>query len=327
MTVPAGTFQTYQAIGNREDLENAIYDISPTETPFMTMCKRVSASAVIHEWQRDSLEAANTSNAAVEGDDAASGTSTPTTRLKNYCQISTKVARVSGTQNAVNSAGRKREMAYQLMKRSAELKRDMESILTGNHASAAGSASVARTTAGAESWLTQYVNEGTGTTASTAGFVTSTGLVSAPTDGSTDKVGTFEVDSLKSIIRTCWTSGGSPKVIMVGPFNKQKVSSFTGIATLYREASSTAQGTRIVGAADVYVSDFGEHRVVPNRFQRDRTALVLDMDYWAVGYLRKFENNQLSKTGDSESRQIVTEYALVCRNELASGKVVELTTS
>ena len=307
MTVPAGTFQTYQAIGNREDLVNAIYTISPTETPFLTMCKRVSASAVLHEWQRDSLDAPNTANAAVEGDDAGSGTSTPTTRLKNYCQISTKVARVSGTQNAVNSAGRKREMAYQLMKRSQEIKRDMEAILTGNHASTAGNASTARTTAGAESWLTQFVNEGTGTTASTPGFVTSTGLVSAPTDGSTDKVGTFEVGSLKSIIKTVWTSGGDPKVIMVGGHNKQMVSGFTGIATLYREASSTAQGTRIVGAADVYVSDFGEHRVVPNRFQRDRTALVLDMDYWAVATLRNFDQINLARTGDSESRQIVVD--------------------
>jgi hypothetical protein len=113
----------------------------------------------------------------------------------------------------------------------------------------------------------------------------------------------------------------------VGPFNKQAFSAFGGIATLYREATSTANGTRIVGAADVYVSDFGEHRIVPNRFMRDRTALVLDMDYWSVNYLRKFENNEIAKTGDADKRQLVAEYTLVCRNELASGKVTDLTTS
>lgn len=326
MAVPAGTLSTYDAIGNREDLENAIYDISPTETPFMTMCKRTDASATIHEWQRDSLTAANTANAAIEGDDASNGTSTPTTRLKNQLQISTKYAVVSGTQNAVNSAGRKREMAYQLMKRSRELKRDMEIILTGNHGSTAGGTGTARQLAGAESWLSvNKTSLGTGTAQTTPGYVTATGLVTAPTDSTV--AGTFVVAALKAVIREAWVNGGSPTVIMSGAFNKTQISGFAGIATLYREASATANGTRIIGAADVYVSDFGEHRIVPNRFMRDRTCLVLDMDYWAVAYLRRFENNEIAKTGDAEKRQILAEYTLVCRNELASGKVTDLTTS
>lgn len=325
MTAPAGTFQTYQAQGIREDLADAIYDISPTETPFMSMAKRTSATNTVHQWQVDSLATAKTDNAAIEGDDASSGTSSPTGVIKNYCQISTKYAVVSGTQNAVNTAGRKREMAYQLMKRSQELKRDMEAILTQNHGSTAGGATTARQLAGAEAWLTTYVSEQGSNEATTPGYVTSTGLVTAPTDAST--AGTFEVASLKSAIRSAWTSGGSPSVIMVGPFNKTQVSGFAGIATLYREASSTAQGTRIIGAADVYVSDFGEHRIVPNRFQRDRTCLILDMDYWAVSYLRKFETVEIARTGDADKRQIIAEYTLECRNASASAKVCDLTTS
>lgn len=326
MTVPAGAFQTYSAIGNREDLEDTIYMISPTETPFMSMAKRVSATATVHEWQRDSLASANTANAAIEGDDAANGTSTPTTRLKNYCQISSKYAIVSGTQNAVNSAGRAREMAYQLMKRSEELKRDMEAILLSEHGSSAGGTGTARQLAGAEAWLSiNKTSLGTGTAQSTIGFVTSTGLVTAVTDSTV--AGTFVVSALKSQLREIYTQGGSPKVIMVGPFNKQQVSSFTGIATLYREAGAMADGTRIIGAADVYVGDYGELRVVPNRFQRDKTAFILDMSKWAVAYLRKFQQNEIAQTGDAEKRQILAEYTLVCRHEGASGKVSDLTTS
>lgn len=326
MAVPAGAMQTYDAIGNREDLSNAIYNVAPTETPFLTMAKRGTATNTVHEWQRDNLATANTANAAIEGDDAANGTSTPTTRLKNYCQISTKYAVVSGTQNAVNSAGRKREMAYQLMKRSSELKRDMESILTGNHGSSAGGTGTARQLAGCESWLSiNKTSLGTGTAQTSPGFVTSTGLVTAPTDSTV--AGTFTATGLKTVIRECWNNGGSPTVIMVGGFNKQQASGFTGIATLYREASATANGTRIVGAADVYVSDFGEHRIVPNRFMRTSVALVLDMDYFAVSYLRGFTQHEIAKTGDSEKRQIVAEYTLECRTELASGKVTDLTTS
>lgn len=324
MAVPAGTLQTYSAVGIQEDLENAIYDISPTETPFLTMCKRGTASNTVHEWQRDTLTAANTANAAIEGDDAANGTSTPTTRLKNQLQISSKYALVSGTQNAVNTAGRSREMAYQLMRRTKELKRDMESILTANHGSTAGGVGTARQLAGAEAWMSVNLTSlGTGTAQTTPGFVTATGLVTAPTDSTV--TGTFVVSALKAVIRSCWTNGGSPTVIMAGPFNKTQISGFTGIATLYREASATANGTRIIGAADVYVSDFGEHRIVPNRFMRDVTCLVLDMDYWSVNYLRKFEQNEIAKTGDAEKRQIVCEYTLTCRNERASGKVADLT--
>lgn len=325
MAVPAGTFQAHTAIGNREDLVDAIYMISPTETPFLTMCKRVDATSVLHEWQADDLAAANTANAQIEGDDASNGTSLPTSRMKNYCQISSKYAVVSGTQQAVKHAGRGSEMAYQVMKRSKEIKRDMESILTQNHGSSAGGTGTARQLAAAESWLTQYVSTGTGTAQTTPGYQTSTGLVTAPTDSTV--AGTFVVANLKSIIGTVWTSGGDPTVIMVNKFNKQQVSSFTGIATLYREASATANGTRIIGAADIYVSDFGEHRVVPNRFMRAATCLVLDMDYWAVAYLRKFETIEIAKTGDAIKREVLSEYTLECRNTLASGKVVDLTTS
>lgn len=327
MAVPAGTYQAFSAVGIREDFTDRIYDISPTETPFLTMCKRVDASNPSnHEWQRDALTAANTANAQIEGDDASNGTSTPTTRLKNPLQISSKYAIVSGSNNAANHAGANKQMAYQLMKRTQELKRDMEAILTANHGSSAGGTGTARQLAAAEAWLSvNRTSLGTGTAQSTPGYVTSTGLVTAPTDSTV--AGTFVVSALKAVIRACWTNGGSPSVIMTGPFNKTQVSGFTGIATLYREASATANGTRIIGAADVYVSDFGEHRIVPNRFMRDQTCLVLDMDYWAVAYLRKFEQIEIARTGDSLKRMVLSEYTLECRTELASGKVTDLTTS
>lgn len=128
MTAPAGTFQTLQAVGDREDLEDVIYSISPTETPFFTMASRVEASAVLHEWQTDALTAA-AANKQVEGDDAANGTSTPTSRLGMYCQIAAKYAIVSDTQQAVDKAGRGNEMSYQVAKRLGELKRKQRCAL------------------------------------------------------------------------------------------------------------------------------------------------------------------------------------------------------
>jgi hypothetical protein len=328
MTVPSGALQTHQAIGNREDLEDVIYQISPVETPFLTMASRTEANAVNHEWQTDALNAA-AANKNVEGDDAANGTSTPTVRLGNYCQISTKYAIVSDTQNAVNKAGRGNEMSYQVAKRLAELKRDMELALTQNQGSSAGSATVARSLASVESWLTfgagaavagNSTSIGTGTAQTTPGFAT--GTVTAPTDSTV--TGASDVTVLKSVIAQCWTAGGNVGIIMVGGTQKQRISGFTGIATLYREAGSTSRGTAIVGAADVYVSDFGEHRVVPNRFQRNRTILLLDMDYWSVAYLRKVSQKEIARTGAATKRFIDVEFTLVARNPQSSGKIADV---
>lgn len=255
MTAPTGTFQTFQAVGNREDLEDVIYSISPTETPFFTMASRVEATAVLHEWQTDALTAA-AANKQVEGDDAANGTSTPTSRLGMYCQIASKYAIVSDTQQAVDKAGRASEMSYQVAKRLGELKRDMEYAALNHQGSSAGSATVARSTASVESWLTtptgasmagNSTDIGSGGNYTTPGW-TSGGSILAPTDSSLN--GTIVVANLKAVIKSCWEAGGNPGIIMCAAGLKQQISSFAGIATIYREAGSTSKGTAIVGAAD-----------------------------------------------------------------------------
>lgn len=319
MAQPANTFDSYDAVGNREDLSDVIYNISPTQTPFLTMAKRLKAKATYHEWQTDSLAAVDDTNAVIEGDDATLDASNPTTRVGNYTQISDKTVVIAGTQEAVDKAGRKSELSYQIAKKGKELKRDMEAILTRNQASVAGNSSTARKLGSVEAWIETNVDRG-GTGAS-GGF--SGGTVSAATDG-TQRA--FTEDLLKSVLASVWAAGGDPGIIMVGPHNKQTASGFTGIATQYRENKGTKQAT-ILAAADVYVSDFGEHRIVPNRFSRDRTALVLDMEYWGVAYLRPFQQFQLAKTGDNEKRQMLAEYTLASLNEAASGVVADLTTS
>lgn len=320
MAAPSGTYQTYQAIGNREDLENMIYDISPLDTPVMSMIGRTNASNTLHEWQTDVLDAA-AANRQVEGDDATINTAVPTVRLNNYCQISRKVISVSGTEiDGMNPAGRKNELSYQIAKRSKEIKRDIEFAITQNQASSAGSATVPRSSAGMESWLSgNRTSVGQGTSQTTPGF--SGGTVASPTDSTV--TGTLNEAALKFVLQTCWTAGGEPDVVIVGPTTKQKMSGFTGIATQYRENSGVKQAT-ILAAAAVYVSDFGEVRIEPDRFSRDRTALVLDTDYWSIAYLRSFRQFELAKTGDSEKREMLAEYTLVARNQNSSGKISDI---
>jgi hypothetical protein len=266
------------------------------------------------------LSAATTANAAVEGADASDATMSPTTRLGNYTQIVQKTIKISGTLESVDKAGRKSEKAYQLSKASAELKRDIETILTANQGRSAGDASNARNMGAMLSWIKTNTNKSSGTT---AGVDPTTIGVSTRTDG-TQRA--FTETILKDVVQKVYSSGGNPKILMVGPFQKQAVSAFAGIAA-QRYMAPGNEPTTIIGAADVYMSDFGTMSVVPNRFMRTRDALVLDPEYAAVAYLRPFATNELAKAGDAEKTQILAELTLEMRNEAAHGIAADLTTS
>lgn len=316
MAVPSNTFKTYDAKGNREDLADVIYRVEYTKTPFMSSVAKVKATAVNHEWQTQDLASVDTSNAVLEGDDATTDSTTATVRLGNIAQISDKVARVTGTQEVVDKAGRDSEMAYQRVLKGLELKNDLEAILVGtNQAKASGSAAVARTTASVLSWI------GTNTDAGTSGADPATLDGAATRTDGTQRA--FKESQLKSVLKSIWENGGDPDTIMVGGFNKQVMSSFVGRGT----PTEDTKAKKIVAAVDVYESDFGTLKIVPNARMRARDALVLQMDMWAVAYLRNMKTVPLAVTGDSQRHQIICEYALEARNEEASGLVADLTTS
>ncbi len=311
-------YNAYDAVGQREDLTDVIYDISPTTTPFMSSIGKTKATAVFHEWQTDSLAAATTNNAAVEGADASDATLTPTVRLGNYTQILQKTIKVSGTLDTVNKAGRKSEKAYQLAKASQELKRDLETILLANQGRSAGTTnSTARKMGSLLSWIK------TNSSVQTNGGDPTTIGVSTRTDGNTR---TFTETLLKEVVAEVFASGGTPKILMVGATGKQKVSSFTGLSAYRYNVNGGTGGAQatIVGAADVYLSDFGSMSVVPNIFMRTRDALVLDPEYAAIAYLRPFQTNELAKAGDADKTQILVECTLEVKNEAAHGGVFDL---
>lgn len=316
MALPTNAFATYSAVGNREDLSDMIYRIDPTDTPFMSGIDKAKATAVNHEWQTQALAAANGANAQLEGDDATADATTPTVRLGNICQISRKVPQVSGTQQAVEHAGRDNEMAYQEMLKGLELKRDMEAVLVGtNNAKNTGNSTTARVTASVLSWIKSNTSKAGSDPSAADGTGTRT-------DG-TQRA--FTEANLKTVLQSIWNNGGKPDTIMTGGFNKQVFSTFTGRASPIEDTKAK----KITASVDAYESDFGTLKVVANRFSRARDVLVLQMDMWAIAYLngRKMVSIPLAKTGDSERKEVLSEYALEARNEKASGGVFDNTTS
>ena len=311
------TYQTYTAIGQREDLTDVIYNISPTDTPFMSSIGKTKALAINHEWQTDSLAAASLNNAAIEGAAASDATLTPSVRLGNKTQISQKTVKISGTLEAVNKAGRKSEKAYQLAKASSEIKRDMEFTLLSNQVAAAGDGSTtARKLGGLQTWINTNVS-----VAGTAGSLGTTARVTG-----TDRA--FTSTLLNNVIQSAYTNGGSPTMLLVTPAQKVVASTFGGIATRYRDVPANQQA-QIINAADVYVSDFGVIQIVPDRFipnsDNDDVAFLLDTEMASVAYLRPFQTVELAKSGDADVTQLLVEYTLEVKNEAAHGLIADLT--
>jgi len=312
MAIITNTQLSFSSVGNREDLSDQIYNIAPKDTPFIAAIGKAKATAVLHEWQTDSLAAA-AANAQLEGDDiTAFQAVTPTAKIGNRCQISYKTAIVSGTQDTVDKAGRQREIVYQLVKRSNELKRDLEFIACGNQAPADGNASTARQLRPLCGWYSTNKSRGAG------------GADGTPSAAATDGTQRALTESLvKTVLQSCWTNGGNPDLVMVGPFNKTVFSGFTGNATRFDQS----EDKKLISTIDVYESDFGAHKVVASRFSRERDCHILDTSLWALAYLRRMQTVDLAKTGDADKGMVLAEYTLEARNQAGSGIVADLVTS
>jgi hypothetical protein len=320
MAIVANTFTTYSAKGIREDLSNVITNISPEDVPYISNIGRENVTNSLFEYQSDVLAAA-AANAQLEGDDVTSFDAvTATVRLQNYAQISRKTIILSATEEVVNKAGRRSELAYQIAKRGSELKRDQEFSMLNAQVAAAGSTTVARTTASLQAFLKTNVDMQTNGASPSYTTLPS----SARTDGN---VRTFTETILKNVIQQVWTSGGTPKILMVGPVNKQRVSGFSGIASSRFNIDGGAKPATLVGAVDIYVSDFGNVSVIANRFQRERDAFVIDPDYAKMTVLRPYQQIELAKTGDAEKRMLIVEFGHKVLAENAHGIAADLTTS
>ena len=327
----------------RESFMDVIYNISPTERPYHQNVGRDVASSTFHEWSRDSLAPPRADNAHVDGDDFSAEGSTGQVgsgfdgvaisggnRLGNECVISRKDIVISRRSDIVNKAGRKSELNYQLAKAGQELQRDCEAAALNNQAAVTGSNTVAGRTAGVPAWLRTNTNRGALGADPTLSGGASGSPNTAATDG-TDRA--LSESALLGVIGEIYVGGGDPDMIMMHPFIKQRFSAYmfssdSRIAEQRQDAGAKpSKGLTVVGAVDVYVSDFGVLDVVPNRFQRIDDVFVLESDMWGIAYLDGYHIERMGKTGDSEKRVLITDWCVVSRNEEASGIVADISNS
>jgi hypothetical protein len=310
------TFTTYDAVGIREDLIDVIYDISPTDTPFVSNVASGKSKGTYHEWQIDSL-ADPEDNPVPEGADASQAAVTPTVRVGNYCQINSRVFGISGTDMVADNAGRGVEMAYQEAKKGLELRKSVEyTTVFVNKGYAAGTGVAPTREAGTvQAWIA-------------TNFVTATDGVAPTGDGSDPKTdgatqGAFDETLLEEVIDKIYLEGGSPDIIMANTQQKRVITNTFRGSTDQNRMSTDAK--RIVNAVDFYESDYGTLSVVPNRYMPQDCVYVLDTDMWEIAYHRPYQTYDLAKTGDNESKQMIVEWTLVSRQEASSGAIYDLT--
>jgi hypothetical protein len=322
MAQPTNLYDGYDVVGAKEDISDLIHNISPTETPFVSLVGSTEATQRFHQWQTDTLATPNGANAAVEGDEATLEAQSATTLVGNYTQISTKTFGVSGTLEVTEKYGRDSSLAYAAAKAARELKTDVDMACTGvNNASVAGNSTTARESGSFEAWLES--NTDFGATGADGGF--SGGLVTARTDGT---LRAFAQTQLDSVIQTSWGNGAKPSVILLGGIQKGNLSGFDGVGARRTDAA----GRTIIATADLYVSNFGDLRVVPSRHIRetasvDRNVFVIDPEHAKIAYLRPWQQYDLSKTGDSIRRQMLVEWTLEVCNEAAHGVIADVDNS
>ncbi len=307
---------TYDVTTNREDLSDAVYRIAPVDTPFVSMIPKAKASAVLHEWSTQAIDSTNTANARLEGDALSRAASTAPVRKQNYCQISSRDATVTGTQRATNPAGIDDMMAYQMSLKSLALRKDIEAMALGNTGQVAGNTTTARVTRSFNAWISGNGSRG-------AAGADSTAATAAATDGTAGDLRTLTETLLKDAIKDAFDDGGEPDVLLVGSFNKQIVSGFAGRAS----SQQIVDEKKILGAAALYASDFGDIKIVPNRTQRGRDAYLVDKSKVAIAYLRAFEPQEIGRVGDAVTRDIISEWALEMRHADAHSGIFDLTTS
>ena len=318
MAQPTNTFDSYDARGIREDLQDVIYDISPSETPFYSSVAKVTATNTYHEWQTDALRA-SADNKHVEGDDTVAEARTATSRLGNYTQIFKNAVTVADSDSGLSKAGRASEMAYQVLRVAKEQKLDIEKALFDNNARVAGNSTTARELAGAPAWLITNTSFGANEGADPTGD---------GTDARTDETTTltaFDQTKFDTVMQSIWVSGGRPDVVYLSAFQMNKALGFTGNNN--QRSQVQAGDEKVIKSLAVYVTPWGTVEFMPTRENRSRDVFIMQKDMWAVGVLRPTKNTELAKTGDSTKRQVVTELTLVCKNEASCGGIFDNTTS
>lgn len=303
-------FETRDAKGNREDLSDAIYNIDPFDTPFMSTIGRRNVSNVQYDWQTEELPEADATNAQPEGFELARTAGTPTVRRSNVAQISKRDATVTGSQEKANAAGKASEMAHQMAIKSKVLKTDIEKIALSAQAKDDGSDDGIRRTRAFQHWLATNTRRGAGGAAA----VSETAAMTAGTQRALTET------LVRTVMQTCYDNGAKPTTLITNSVNKLTVDGFQGRAnTRHNVSADTA-----VQGISVYASDFGNLKVMLDRWLSQSTVLLVDPEYARMAYYRNFQQTPLAKIGDAETRMIVAEWGVQVDNEKAHGAIFDV---
>ena len=310
MAKVTNSYTTYDTAANREVISEAIANLAPSSTPFMSAIGKKTVDNVVFSWQTENLPSVSTTG-ELEGFEISRQTATPTVRQTNVCSIHSVNVTVSGSQEASNPAAKRSEMAHQLALLSRALKRNVESAMCQNVAKETGNRTTARASRSFEAWIETNKSRGTGG---------ADGSDSAAATDGTQRNLTEQL--LKNVLQSMYTNGATPVMAIAGAHNKQVISGFSGRASARQMIDADA----VQAAVSVYASDYGDLQIVPSNRSRDRSLLLVDPEYAKLAYLRDFQTKDIAPIGDAETKLLLAEVGLEV-SEQAHGIIADLTTS
>ena len=317
-----------------EDVMQKIWDISAIPLPFLDRIGSDSATHHFTEWTLDALSDPDITNANVDGDDAGADDSVTGSRVGNFTQLLDKVVRVSMRARAVDTIGFADTLAYQVMRRQQEIRRDLNAIMLENQASLADDgAAVAGRLGGLPSWLETNTSRGVG--GADGGF--SAGIVAAATPG--DGRGLTET-LFRDMAQSIYEQGGNPSVAhstpqMIRSFSEYGFTSTARIARLQRNEQGQGAATA-VASISVWLTDFDVTlELVPDRLQQVHDSgdiipvdvvdlFMYEPEFLREGSLQGVQVVELSTTGTAQNRQMINDTTLKVLNEAAHGVIADL---
>jgi hypothetical protein len=315
MATVANTVLTTDAVGNREELDNLVSMITPTDTPIYTMAGKAKADSKHPEWEYEDLDTPG-DNAQPEGNEYTFDAVAAPTRVGNYTQIFTKTFVFSGTQQAVSNAGNAEKKTHEMMKKGKALRKDIEFSIVANTASTNADP---RRSGGLPTWLETNTSRGSG--GSDGGF--SAGVTTVATDG-TQRAWTKTLTD--TLLQSIYEQGGNVTTVVTSPYNKGVFATFMSDSNVasFRYAAGKGTGT-IIGTADIYEGPLGTVKVMPNRVMsvaaHSRNVFAIDPDLVKWCSLRPIQEDNVAKTGDAEKGVLLAEGCLKVVNEKGLGVI------
>jgi hypothetical protein len=337
----ATSYDVNASKGARENLENLLKTVEPTETPlYRTLSQSAAPKATLNEWLVDSLENPDISGVE-DGIDLTLSTAKnlidSRARLANRVQTIRDYFAVSRQAEMVDVAPGGSLFAASKAKSLIQLKRSIETAIGSSNDQVAGASGVASKMAGLGLWSDPTAQGNTYDSTAKEAF--------RAVAGSRVSLGSLTEDGLRGLLQSVYTASGAKSSfkLFAGPAVMNKITDYTRATVSDNPSYQFTQdvsGKSLIRSVLSYVSDFGSIDIIPDLFlgrvdgtpsgtdtaagvvNTDRAYLIPDDDTVSLKFLEGISVMELPDNGGGKRAFCEAMLTLRVGNPRALGSIV-----